>query len=587
MNRYILDTSDELALPLNAQYINFGGQNTDDKIHDFLLQNLNMSENICLIIPIQLGDEATLGLKIAMHVRCTHQLNESVRTCPIILLYEGHTDELLQLDLAQADHFFSLITQTKGVYLLSPLDAMQKMDNCVGTDIATLKKEMKNIPFFKTASDHNHSVANVWGAKVFQSFSQPKTQNAAAQVKNLQFKYLVFVHELYMPKVEKVPTLYLKSPVRFLLIDDHDKEWLPALQTIVGTDHIKSVPYDEKFSKYKQNILNIIQNDEYDIVLLDLRLDKEEENIQKKPKEYSGYEILKSIKHINKGTQVIIMTASNKAWNMKALMDIGADGYYVKEGPEYYDETSAFQNYGSFIKTLKECGERVYLRKLDSNFKTLRSKVKNVLMPYAPAHDLLEELMTFESSCMSKTEMVMDLLSKNKSSDGSKYYRFAFLLLYQLLEEYTSLSFIYQKAEDRKKQSKVTSFDGNLIDVFGPDPKLSGNIKCNFTLTNSGKYAYQTGDSKNHHRSVSFKSDTFKIDCNAKSQTRETTLFRLISVFKERHQFSDAQCADLIEMTYLRSNLCGHETGNIDLKMKDIGKEDVVRVLGVVMEVVK
>lgn len=586
MNRYIIDTSDDLALPLNAQLILISGQNTDDKIHDFVIQNLNISENLCLIIPIQLGDEATLGLKIAMHVRCTHQLNESVRTCPIILLYEGHTDELLQMDLAQADHFFSLITQTKGIYLLSPLDAMQNMDSCTGTDIATLKKEMKNIPFFKTTSDHNHSVANVWGAQVFHSFSQLKTQAHLVQDKSIQFKYLVMVHDLNMPKVQKVPTLNLKSDVRLLLIDDHDQEWLPAIQSIVGQDNIKSVPYTEKFPKYKQNILDIVQKDEFDIVLLDLRLDKEEENIQKKPKEYSGYEILKAIKKTNNGTQVIIMTASNKAWNMKALTDIGADGYYVKEGPEFYDEISALQNYRSFIETLQECGERVYLKMITKDFKKFRGDIKKSLNSLANTHEKLEELTTFESSCISKIELALELLGKNKVDFGSRYYRYAYLLLYQILEEYTSLNFIYLDSYDKKRPSKVACENGNDVIVYGPDPQLSGNIKCNFTLINSGKYSYQTDDSKKHHRSVSFKSDTFKTDGNAKSQTRETSLFRLISVFKERHHFTEAQCADLIEMTYLRSNLCGHETGNIDVKMRDLVKDDILKVAQIFMNII-
>jgi hypothetical protein len=106
-----------------------------------------------------------------------------------------------------------------------------------------------------------------------------------------------------------------------------------------------------------------------------------------------------------------------------------------------------------------------------------------------------------------------------------------------LLEEYTSLSFIYQKAEDKKKQSKVICLDGKLVDVFGPDPTLSGNVKCNFTLTNSGKYDYQTKESKSHYRNVIFSADTFKVDQNAKSQTKETSLFKMISVFKERHNF--------------------------------------------------
>jgi len=61
----------------------------------------------------------------------------------------------------------------------------------------------------------------------------------------------------------------------------------------------------------------------------------------------------------------------------------------------------------------------------------------------------------------------------------------------------------------------------------------------------------------------------------------------MISVFKERHNFNEFQCADLIEMTYLRSNLCGHETGNIDVRVRDIGKDDVVKILDLVMVMVQ
>jgi len=35
-------------------------------------------------------------------------------------------------------------------------------------------------------------------------------------------------------------------------------------------------------------------------------------------------------------------------------------------------------------------------------------------------------------------------------------------------------------------------------------------------------------------------------------------------------------------MTYLRSNLCSHETGNIDVKKRDIGRDDILGIIVVV-----
>ena len=64
---------------------------------------------------------------------------------------------------------------------------------------------------------------------------------------------------------------------------------------------------------------------------------------------YSGAKLLKSIKEKNKGTQVIIMTASNKAWNMKHLLKLGADGYYVKESPGVaFSSDFSHSNYQNF-----------------------------------------------------------------------------------------------------------------------------------------------------------------------------------------------------------------------------------------------
>ncbi|HLO55539.1 MAG TPA: hypothetical protein VK169_14695 [Saprospiraceae bacterium] len=48
-----------------------------------------------------------------------------------------------------------------------------------------------------------------------------------------------------------------------------------------------------------------------------------------------------------------------------------------------------------------------------------------------------------------------------------------------------------------------------------------------------------------------------------------------------------SQCTNLTETSYLRSNLCGHETGNIYVKMKDIWKEELIKILDVVMMIVQ
>ena len=50
-----------------------------------------------------------------------------------------------------------------------------------------------------------------------------------------------------------------------------------------------------------------------------LRLNGAAEDGQLVPEEFSGYKVLRRIKELNRGNQVIMLTASNKAWNLKAL----------------------------------------------------------------------------------------------------------------------------------------------------------------------------------------------------------------------------------------------------------------------------
>jgi CheY-like chemotaxis protein len=92
-----------------------------------------------------------------------------------------------------------------------------------------------------------------------------------------------------------------------------------------------------------------------------------------RPDDFSGMKILNSIKKLNKGNQVIMFTASNKAWNMKALLDAGADGYYIKESPEYaFPTTYSISNTNEFVKTINRCLKRGYLKDVAGEIKQFK-----------------------------------------------------------------------------------------------------------------------------------------------------------------------------------------------------------------------
>ena len=112
---------------------------------------------------------------------------------------------------------------------------------------------------------------------------------------------------------------------------------------------------------------------------MDLRLNGLGEDENLKTEDFSGMKVLKKIKALNEGNQVIVFTASNKVWNLKALLDEGVDGYYMKESPEYnFSNVISKQNYKDFKDNVDKCFERSYLREIYTEWKNAKSYNTNL-----------------------------------------------------------------------------------------------------------------------------------------------------------------------------------------------------------------
>jgi len=162
---------------------------------------------------------------------------------------------------------------------------------------------------------------------------------------------------------------------KILLIDDEaDKGWRDVLKGILKGASFETISERVRnYEAFTDNSRKKIETGDYDLIFLDLRLGgiDEEKNVQ--PEDFSGMKVLKAIKEQNKGTQVIMLTASNKAWNMKALLDAGADGYYIKESPEYAFSTLYSQNNAeNLCKTIERCLSRGYLRNVYTDIGSMK-----------------------------------------------------------------------------------------------------------------------------------------------------------------------------------------------------------------------
>jgi len=122
--------------------------------------------------------------------------------------------------------------------------------------------------------------------------------------------------------------------MRYLLIDDlAHSGWHSIIEKAI----IKAEGELETATNYNEAIEKI--QSKFDIIFLDVRLTEEDHNL-KNIHDYSGYKILRNIRKefnsINFSTPIILITASNKIWNINLFLEHGVDAYYIKEHPEHY-----------------------------------------------------------------------------------------------------------------------------------------------------------------------------------------------------------------------------------------------------------
>lgn len=148
--------------------------------------------------------------------------------------------------------------------------------------------------------------------------------------------------------------------MKILLIDDKAnygwKQLIAKVFPVQGISIDAALDYDSALSNLKNK---------YDIIFLDVRLNAKD-HINQKVEEFSGYKILKEIRKeftaINFSTPIILLTASNKIWNIDAFRNYGVDAYYIKEHPNYIlDKETSKHNYHNLkenFKGLLEVGSR-------------------------------------------------------------------------------------------------------------------------------------------------------------------------------------------------------------------------------------
>ncbi len=317
---------------------------------------------------------------LALHIRFDQ--NKDIRHLPIVILSFKKIDEII------ADSYeLPQILGTPGTFIVNPnslsvnkvktwvtppldylfdetkfiepnLKTIQELiGNCTKYEIADKEAEILKRLYIKNQATSGHDIANEWGAyRMAQVAGLDKSK--FTYPKTLYFKYLLAnIHGFEDNHQIQNFVPFYEGDLKILFIDDYFKKgWEECLKGIFNERIINNgqVSFISK-SIWNDSDLADIENDVYDLILLDYYLANNERGIDK----------LAKIKAINPVIPVIMFTASNKAWNMDKLYEAGADGYYVKEHPETSQDLNfSNNNLSNFYESINKCLKKgVLLRK--------------------------------------------------------------------------------------------------------------------------------------------------------------------------------------------------------------------------------
>ena len=336
-----------------------------------------------IIIDVDATGDPCFCLSYALAIRLSLFEIKKAALAPIILMSD------MTPEIYKNDHYAPLL-QTKGI----SFETSSYTPTAIGMmDFITPKDYQQSfldlIKVRPNAIEGRHSVANQWGADVLSRmvFGNDTNNELIKKARlSLYFRY-VRVFSLSAIDIENIihNIEQTSAPVslnnidatskKILLIDDEaDKGWSEVLHKLLLNADFKTI--QEQVSDYESlsaDAKKEIESGKYDLFFLDLRMNGVSEEASINPNEFSGMRLLKAIKNLNEGNQVIMMTASNKAWNMKALLDAGADGYYIKESPEY-----AFPHSYSLSNARNLCNDIKYCLSVSSEQRSIWQSIKNI-----------------------------------------------------------------------------------------------------------------------------------------------------------------------------------------------------------------
>ena len=421
----------------------------DHRIHNFLIQKKDKQIQ-SFIIPISLSNNFMefSGLIFANHVRLTREL--SFCEAPIVFYGSLELEQLIRLTpLAR----ILLTTNVQYVNLNKySFNDIQKAIEVYKKKPFDLNQFLEQIEINPPSNyDSHHGIDNEFALIQWSTFTKC-LNTLPSQFKKefdsrLYFKYLRVKYPFSEIKDHNLFTIRTVPNTRILLIDDEaEKGWKNFYTSFFKNSNVKFEDSEIEF-KNKEKIDLIAKLESRvkvfnpDVVLLDLRLHDSDFGEDIEPIKLSGIQVLEKIKEINSGIQVIITTASNKAWNFNIANQKGAFDFIIKDGNENPEKAIEKLKLSIEISATRA----IYLKDINHRITDLKNLIKNSIH----FNDKDDENRNQQDQnddklrkrIFSNLDIANELLELGyEILDKEKYFAYSYLQFFIIIEDFANLN---------------------------------------------------------------------------------------------------------------------------------------------------
>lgn len=418
--------------------IEINGIEFDNGAHQQLSKTLTNSNYEVIFLPFSLSNNNSRdmsGLRVALHIRLSPELNHQYT--PIVFIGKETKEQVAKLsDLGG-------ILFTTGIFNTSMFDVQSlqkkyteitqnwKPEGSALLNVEEYQRFLNRVHITPPANyQSHHSIDNELALLRWSEYLGCDQQIEEVKQRlqtGLYFKYIKALHPT-PSSTSGIPDP-IKGKASILLIDDEVKKgWgnfyscLFKFNNCIRLD-VLDIDYNSFSStQITKQAEQQAKEGTPDVVLLDLRLCDADfsKETQSNPQQLTGYQVLKKVKELNQGIQVIITTASNKVWNYESVLGAGANGYILKQGVSDVKED---------IKNLKNVLEDAikkanYLKPTFEIVKISKNELEHKMTLGMVDESLGRELVKF-----------LDMSYQMYSSASTKEsFAFAYLSLFKCLE---------------------------------------------------------------------------------------------------------------------------------------------------------